>query len=499
MKFVTFSKKQIIVLTWWTRFSSQKTKKGIICDGSVRAGKSVSMALSYVIWAMKNFDKQQFGMSGKSVGAFERNIMFWLIPTLRTRGYNVSYKDNVLMVQIKSKEKGKVITNYFYVSGGRDERSYSLIQGMTCAGWFFDEVALMPESFVSQALSRCSVEGSKYWFNCNPDKPSHWFKKDYIDKAEEKNLIHIHFTMDDNPSLSEETKKTYNGLFTGLFYLRYIKGLWSLAEGIIYDMFNPEANTYITLDDNIKLNSTRYFAIDYGTTNPFVVLDIFDNWDCAYQDEEIYYNSKETGVQKTDEQYAQMIDALAKSKPYPVEAIVIDPSAESLRVLLRNNGYRVMLADNEVLEGIKVTSSAFYQSKYKINTRCEKTIEEIGGYVWDSKARDRGEEKPVKIDDHACITGNTLIQTTNGKIPIKDLVGKEGKCYCINTKKKRKAIGNFKNVCKTGKNKKCYRIKLKNGKYIEATADHLVLTKKGWKRVDELTLDDKVVKINYVK
>lgn len=498
MKFVKFSKKQIIVLSWWTSKSTLKNRKGVICDGSVRAGKSVSMALSFIFWAMKNHNKRQFGMSGKTVTAFERNIIFWLLPALRARGYNTVYKNDTLLVQIKDKETGDIKTNTFYVVGGRDERSYTLIQGMTCAGWFFDEVALMPESFVSQALSRCSVEGSKYWFNCNPDKPSHWFKKDYIDKAEEKNLLYIHFTMADNPSLSEETKKTYENMFSGLFYLRYIKGYWSLAEGIIYDMFNDD-NQYDLLSDKIKLESTRYFAIDYGTTNPFVVLDIFDNWDTAYQEEEIYYDSKETGVQKTDEQYAQMIDELAQSKPYPVEAIVIDPSAESLRVLLRNKGYRVKLADNEVLEGIKVTGSAFYQKKYKINRQCVKTLNEIGGYVWDSKAKDRGEEKPVKVEDHACITGNTLIQTTEGKIPIKDLVGKEGKCYCIDPKKRRKAIAKFKNVMRTGKNKKCYRIKLKNGKYIEATADHLVLTKKGWKRVDELKLSDKVVKINYVK
>lgn len=401
MQFTEFSKKQLIVLTWWNQKSKLKNKKGIICDGSVRSGKTLSMSLSFIFWAMKTFNNQQFGMSGKSVGSFERNVIFWLLPVLRTRGYKTEYKDNTLVVRIKDKKTKKIKVNYFYVSGGRDERSYTLIQGMTCAGWFFDEVALMPESFVNQAISRCSVEGSKLWFNCNPDKPNHWFKKEYIDKAKEKKLVHIHFMMEDNPSLSEETKKTYESMFTGLFYLRYIKGLWSLAEGIIYDMFNNETNTYDTLDENIKLKSERYFAIDYGTTNPFVVLDIFDNWNCAYQDEEIYYNSKVTGVQKTDEEYAQMIDELAKSKPYPVEAIVIDPSAESLRVLLRNKGYRVKLADNEVLEGIKVTASALYQGKYKINKRCTNTLNEIGGYVWDSKAKDRGEEKPVKIDDHA--------------------------------------------------------------------------------------------------
>ena len=499
MKFDKFSKKQLAVLTWWTKSSKYSNKKGIICTGAIRAGKTLSMSISFIIWAMSNYSGQQFGMSGKTAGAFERNVLFWTIPVLKARGYTIIKKDNILSISIKNKDTGKKVTNHFFIFGGRDERSYTLIQGMTCAGWFFDEVALQPESFVNQAIGRCSVKGSKLWFNCNPDKPNHWFKVDFIDKAKEKDLLCIHFLMYDNPSLDKETITDYENRFTGLFYLRYIKGLWALAEGIIYDMFN-KSNTYNTLDERTKLESTRYFAIDYGVTNPFVVLDIYDHWEVAYQEKEIYYDNKEhNGRQLTDEQMADMIDDLAKSEPYPVSRIIIDPSATSLKVVLRNRGYLLKDADNDVLEGIKVTSSAFYQQRYLINNNCKYTKKEIQGYVWDSKAKDRGEEKPVKIDDHACVTGDTLIETIKGKIPIKDLVNTEGKCYCINTKTKRKAIGNFKNVCCTGKNKDIYKIKLSNNTEIKLTADHLVLTEKGWKQVKDLTIYDKVVKINYVK
>lgn len=412
MKFDTFSIKQLIVLTWWTKESEFKNKKGIICDGSIRSGKSISMSVSFVMWAMKNFNEQQFGMSGKTVAAFKRNVIFWLRPILKSRGYKTEYKDDTLIVTIKDKETRKIKTNYFYVFGGRDESSYATIQGMTAAGWYFDEVALQPQSFVNQAMGRCSVKGSKFWFNCNPDMPNHWFKEEIIDLCFKLNYLHLHFVMDDNPSLDEETKQDYKNRFTGVFYLRYILGLWALSEGIIYDMFDENKNTYTMLDDKIKRNSTRYFAIDYGTTNPFVVLDIFDNWEIAYQEREIYYDSKKEHKSLPDSEYLKMVKELERKENIPVSFIVVDPSAESLIVLLRNEGYVVKLADNSVREGIICTGSALWQGKYKINkNNCIMTIKEIGGYVWDEKARKKGEEKPVKVNDHAMDAKRYFINT----------------------------------------------------------------------------------------
>lgn len=409
MKFNKFSNKQLIVLTWWKN-NKLKNKKGIICDGSIRSGKSLSMSISFLLWAMETFNGQQLGMSGKTTGGFERNVIFWLTPVLKSRGMKVKYNRKNALLTVTAKIKGEIRTNYFYVFGGRDESSYSLIQGMTAAGWYFDEVALQPQSFVNQAIGRCSVEGSKIWFNCNPDSPIHWFKTEFIDRINKLDMIHLHFTMEDNPSLSEEVKRTYESRFSGVFYLRYILGLWSLAEGIIYSCFDNKKNIYEVLDKKIKLESTRYLSIDYGISNPFVVLDIYDHGDCAYQESEIYYDSKNSG-EAVDTVYAQMIEEQVKKSPVPVEVIIIDPSAESLKVLLRNRGYRVKDADNEVHQGIVCTSSALYQKKYIINEGNKNTIKEIGGYVWDEKAKQRGEEKPVKVNDHAMDAMRYFINT----------------------------------------------------------------------------------------
>lgn len=255
--FSPFSKKQKQVLTWWCKESPVHDKDGIIADGAIRSGKTVSMSLSFVMWAMSGFAGQNFAMCGKTIGSFRRNVLFWLKLMLRSRGYSITdhRADNLVVVRKNS------IENYFYIFGGKDERSQDLIQGITLAGVFFDEVALMPESFVNQATGRCSVKGSKFWFNCNPDGPYHWFKVNWIDKstgylgkeqvekirqkakAEGKDpglkaLLYLHFTMDDNLSLDEEVKARYRNMYIGVFFKRYILGLWAAAEGVIYDMFD---------------------------------------------------------------------------------------------------------------------------------------------------------------------------------------------------------------------------------------------------------------------
>ena len=227
-QFKPFSVKQTKVLTWWTDESPMKNHNGIIADGAIRAGKTLCMSLSFVIWAMAKFNGQNFIMAGKTVGAFRRNVLFWLKLMLKAQGYKVKDRRSDNYVEISKGDK----MNYFYIFGGKDERSQDLVQGITAAGVFLDEVALMPESFVNQALARCSVEGSKYWFNCNPEGPNHWFKVEWIDKAAEKKILYLHFTMEDNLSLSEEVKARYRSMFVGIFYQRFILGLWVLAEGI---------------------------------------------------------------------------------------------------------------------------------------------------------------------------------------------------------------------------------------------------------------------------
>lgn len=394
-QFKPFSKKQRKVLNWWCPSSPVKDRDGIIADGAIRSGKTVSMSLSFVMWAMASFNGQNFAMCGKTIGSFRRNVLFWLKLMLRSRGYGISDNraDNLVIVT-----KGN-ITNYFYIFGGKDERSQDLIQGITLAGVFFDEVALMPESFVNQATGRCSVDGSKYWFNCNPDGPYHWFKVNWIDKVKEKNLIYLHFTMDDNLSLSERIKERYRSMYTGVFFKRYILGLWTMAEGIIYDMFKHESHVLDTLD-NISWADENYVSCDYGTQNATVFLlwrkTITGIWICT---KEWYYSGRDQNIQKTDIEYADELKKFIGNMK--IKAVIVDPSAASFIAQLKKYGFQVKKANNDVLDGIRFVGTLLNQLKILFYKDCENTIREFSSYVWDKKAVERGEDKPIKQQDHA--------------------------------------------------------------------------------------------------
>ena len=393
-KFKKFSRKQKQILTWWTKKSAVRNKDGIIADGAIRSGKTISMSLSYVMWAMSTFANQNFGMAGKTIGSFRRNVLFWLKLMLFARGYRFKdhRADNLLEVT-----RGNV-TNYFYIFGGKDERSQDLIQGITLAGMFFDEVALMPESFVNQATGRLSVDGSKMWFNCNPDGPYHWFKTNWIDKQTEKNLVYLHFTMDDNLSLSERIKARYRSMYSGVFYQRYILGLWTVAEGIIYDMFDQGKHCYDAVVDFIF--GQTYISIDYGTQNATVFL-LWQKgkdgiWYCV---KEYYYSGRDNAKQKTDKEFAD--ELVEFTKGIRIKEVIVDPSAASFIAELKQRKFKIRKAKNDVIDGIRFVGSMLNDEKIKIHVECVNTLKEFSSYTWDKKATDRGEDKPVKSNDHA--------------------------------------------------------------------------------------------------
>lgn len=393
-KFQPFSNKQLKILSWWLPNSPVHEMDGIIADGAIRSGKTISMCLSYAIWAMDTFNGQNLGMCGKTIGSFRRNVLFWLKLMLKSRGYKVAdhRADNLVIIS-----RGNV-TNYFYIFGGKDERSQDLIQGITLAGCFFDEVALMPESFVNQATGRCSVDGSKFWFNCNPDGPYHWFKVNWIDKQHEKNLLYLHFTMDDNLSLSEKIKERYRNMYSGVFYDRYIRGLWVVAEGIVYDMFDKTKHIISSLKG--ITNEKYYVSVDYGTQNATVFLLWCRNnegqWICA---KEYYYSGRDEISQKTNTEYVDdMQEFLGGIKP---KAIIVDPSAASFILELKKRGYHVKKAVNDVLDGIRFVGTMLNQEKIVFHESCVNTIQEFSSYIWDAKASEHGEDKPIKQHDHA--------------------------------------------------------------------------------------------------
>ena len=389
-EFKPFSRKQKQVLTWWCPSSPVKDKDGIIADGAIRSGKTLCMSLSYVLWAMESFNQQNFGMAGKTIGSFRRNVLFWLKLMLKSRGYSVvdHRSDNLIVVSMGDTQ------NFFYIFGGKDERSQDLIQGITLAGMFFDEVALMPESFVNQATGRCSVTGSKFWFNCNPDNPRHWFKVNWIDKCEEKHIIYLHFTMDDNLSLSEKIKERYRSIYVGVFFKRYILGLWCVAEGLVYSMFDEEKHV---TDEHMSGALEYIVSIDYGTVNPFSAgLWAFDG-KYSQREAELYYNSREVGKRVDDEAYYKMLKELIGDRK--VSCIIIDPSAASFIEVIKKYGeYTVRKADNDVLDGIRVVTTMLNKGLLKIYKDCTSCINEFGLYCWDEE---KNNDTVIKENDHA--------------------------------------------------------------------------------------------------
>ena len=406
-KFQKFSKKQRQIFTWWLPNSPVREAGGIIADGAIRSGKTVSMSLSYTMWSMANYDGQNFIMAGKTISSFKRNVLQNLKLMLTSRGYHWIYHisgDFPNMLEVSRNGR----TNYFYIFGGKDEGSQDLVQGITAAGAFFDEVALMPESFVNQATARCSVEGATWWFNCNPAGPMHWFKLEWIDKRIKKRLLYLHFTMDDNLSLSEKVKEKYRAMYAGVFYLRYIKGLWAVAEGLIYTMLTDD-NLYTDQERPVALKNTAMKAItvDYGTTNPCVFLEVWDDGQTIWIDQEYRWDSRSeearrsANPQRTDAQYADDMTEFMGMEPQDQCMVVVDPSAASFITELRSRGLYVKPANNEVADGIRVVGSLLAKRNIRINKdNCKGLISEMQSYVWDDKAAERGEEKPVKQKNH---------------------------------------------------------------------------------------------------
>ena len=392
MKFKPFSRKQLKVLSWWKVDGIKDKYDAIIADGSVRSGKTVSMSISFVFWAMATFTDCNFALCGKTVRSCRRNVIKPLINMLKHR-YDIKDKrsENLLIIS----KDGK--SNTFYIFGGKDESSQDLIQGVTLAGVLLDEVALMPRSFVEQALARCSIEGARFWFNCNPDNPNHWFYREWVLKAPEKHALRLKFLMDDNLSLSDKVKQRYYSLYQGTFYRRFILGEWVIAEGLVYQDYNDHIKEKLWNGNPDELVGTWYISMDYGTINPcsMGLWCVTDNE--AIRVDEYYYNSRKEGYQRTDEEHYAELDKLAGDRY--IERVIIDPSAASFKATIKRHGkFYVKSAKNDVINGIRTTSQMLSNGRIKIGVKCKASQEEFGMYRWDEKAE---VDKVVKENDHA--------------------------------------------------------------------------------------------------
>ena len=387
MRFRTFSPKQKQVLTWWCA-PQTRGREALICDGAVRSGKTLCMGLSFFCWAMRTYQGQAFGLCGKTVTALRRNLLNTLAPVLKELGFQWEEKvsQNKITVRFGGGE------NTFYLFGGKDEGSAALIQGITLAGVLLDEAALMPRSFVEQACARCSVEGSRLWFSCNPEGPEHWFYKEWIQKTQERNALYLHFTMEDNPALSPRVIRRYARSFSGTFYRRFVLGEWVAAEGRVYDFFDEH---FIRPAPEGEMEQWR-ISCDYGTVNP-ASFGLWGKRDGVwYRVKEYYYDSRAEKRQKTDGEYADELEKLAGGRH--IQKTVVDPSAASFIELLRRRGWTVEKADNDVLAGIRTTAELLRKGELVICAPCTDAIREFSLYCWDEKAVG---DRVKKIHDHA--------------------------------------------------------------------------------------------------
>ncbi len=389
MSFKAFSEKQLDVLSWWSPKRKTSSYDGIICDGAVRSGKTLCMSVSFISWAMFSFDGGSFAICGKTIRSVKRNVASPLLNILRELGFRVQEKLSSNIFIVYSGER----KNTFYLFGGRDESSAALIQGITLCGVLFDEAALMPRSFVEQALARCSVEGSKLWFNCNPEYPQHWFCREWVKKTKEKNIYYLHFVMEDNPSLSKKMLERYKKLYSGSFYDRFVLGKWTASEGLVYPFMSDDKMLFDIPDGYAE---QYVISCDYGTVNPssFGLWGLFDG--CWYRIGEYYYSSKKEGMSRTDEEHYTGLCKLAGDRD--ISKIVVDPSAASFIEVIRRHGkYKVVSAKNNVLDGIRQTSTALKEGSIRICRSCGDSIREFGLYRWESGGNDR----PVKENDHS--------------------------------------------------------------------------------------------------
>ncbi len=385
MIYRNFSKRQILAMTWWNR-PGLGEREGIICHGAVRSGKTVAMADGFFLWSMGLFHGCTFGICGKTIGALRRNVIdnlpAWLGDTFTVTQQR---SENKLILESAAGHR-----NTYYLFGGQDESACKLIQGITLAGVLLDEAAIMPRSFVEQACARCSLPGSKLWFNCNPEGPEHWFYKEWIQKAEQKNLLLLHFTMQDNPGLSPRIRRRYESLYAGVFYRRFVLGQWCVAEGLVYDF---QKERHLTRD--IPGAGKYYISVDYGTCNPFSagVWCVTDTR--AVRLGEYYYDGRTAGRTLTDEEYYAALEKLAGQ--YPISLVVVDPSAASFLTTIRRHGkFSVRKAKNAVIPGIQLVSRLLKAGVLQFSPQCTNTVREFSLYRWAPEG-----DGVIKENDHA--------------------------------------------------------------------------------------------------
>jgi PBSX family phage terminase large subunit len=383
----------------------------LICDGAVRSGKTSIMMWAFVRWAMENFSGQRFGVCGRTVDSCTKNIIVpFTAMSLAKERYIIRWRRGDKVMEVR---RGAV-TNYFEVFGGKDEASYTLIQGRTLAGVLLDEVVLMPRSFVEQALARCSVDGAKLWFSCNPGSPHHWFYQEWIKRSRERNALYLHFEMTDNPGLSKRTLERYENMYAGIFYDRYVRGLWVAAEGIVYKDFANDTEKYLIGDplEWAKQNGTSFsiisVGVDFGGTKSatkFQATGITKNFRVVALEEE-YIKNEEIDPDALNRRFATFCQLITSKYGYSqtradsAETVLIrglDHTAQKLRLGTQvKNALKMQITDR-----IRLVVLLMKQGRFKVSRNCPHLIDALQSAIYD----------PDKFEDERLDDGTSDIDS----------------------------------------------------------------------------------------
>ena len=376
---MSFSPKQIASL-------NESNAKINIWEGAVRSGKTYISVLRF-LKELTYGPAGEYVIIAKTYDSFKRNVLPHLIGRI---GADAKYYKGSREMNIW----GKTI----HIVGADDERAESKIRGPTFSGAYVDEATIIPESVFKMLISRCAMGGAKIFCTTNPDSPYHWFKRDYL--TDNSDVNSWQFKLEDNPELTDFDREYLIRQYKGLWYQRFILGMWVQAEGAVYDFFDEKLHV---INHPPSFTSSYIVGVDYGTTNPcaFVLIGVDPNkFPNVWVEDEYYFDSKVQQRQKTDSEYASDFKKFIGLKP--IKAIYIDPSAVSFRVELQKQGVQnLYTAKNEVMDGIRKVSEYMGNGTLKICRKCSNVIKEITSYVWDVASYRTGEDKPLKQNDHA--------------------------------------------------------------------------------------------------
>lgn len=397
-QFKPFSQKQRRLMNWWRAGSPHDDCSIVIADGAIRSGKTVAMICGFFQWSLSEFKGEAFILAGKTVGALKKNVIAPALQILNAWGLPYFY------VSSGDEARIEVGDNVYYLYDAHNERSQDRLQGLTAAGALADEVALFPRSFVEQMIGRCSVDGARLWLNCNPESPAHFVKAELIDKAAEKGIYCLHFTMDDNLTLSPQKKAWYYRMYTGVFFRRFIQGEWALTDGLVYQQFADSPNDYTVAE--IPAIQYATIGVDFGGTgsaHSFTLTGFTPHFDRLVILDEYYHNNKTEGALSPKQVEEAFVDFVRRAKRrFRVYEAFCDSAEQTmiqgLRIAVARAGLAIDVRNaikGPINDRIAFTNSMISQGRFLIHSSCINTAKALREAVYDSKKH----TEDVRLDD----------------------------------------------------------------------------------------------------